>query len=209
MPSRLGLLLLAVFVPAVLLQPAAAHAERVVLRDASNDVVRLDEVASQEADDEVFVAEPQSTTTDVTRVVVDHRAGMLRVAVHVRDLRGDTFGDQLLVRLRSPNRLFNVQAQRRGDETFTALTRGHRETERACGGLVTTSDSGADTLVVSVPTTCIEDPPWVRVGVTLLSFAVTHSPELGDQSVMLADEVGVTGFDDDGDSLLGPKVRRG
>lgn len=208
MTHRTAARMVATLLPAALLLPAAAHAERVVTRDASRDVVRLDEVASQEANHEVVVAEPRSTTTDITRVVVDHRAGLLRVAVHVRDLRDDTFADRVSVRLRSQERLFEIEAMRRGRHTYTSMTRGHRGTGKTCGGLVTVVDSRADTLVVSVPTMCIEDPRWVRVGANMLGVRVTHTSQSGDESILLMDEAGVTGFHGDGPPALGPKVRR-
>lgn len=205
---RLARLLTAVVPGALLLAPAAAHAERAVIRDAGHDVVWIDQEASDAADTEVVVPAPHEGSTDITRVVVDHGVDVLKVTVHVGDL-GHNFFDGADIQLRSQQRLWGVQVLRSGRETYTSLTRGHRESERACGGLITTVDKEADTVVVSVPTTCIEDPRWVRVGVGLISAKATYGSTSGDQLVPFWDEAGVTGFEDDHVEVRGPKVQRG
>lgn len=205
---RLARLLTAVVPAALLLAPAAAHAERAVVRDAGHDVVRFDEEASEAASTEVVVRAPRDTSTDITRVVVDHEEDVLRVRVEVRGLR-TRFADLADIRLRSQQRLWSVQVLRSGRETYTTLTRGHRESERPCGGLIAEVDTAADAIVVSVPTACIEDPEWVRVGVALMSGKATHGSASGDQVVLYWDEAGVTGFQDDHLDVRGPKIRRG
>ena len=206
MPHRLAARLTASLLPAALLLPAAAHAERLVVRDPGHDVVRLDLEASEAAGTEVVVPAPGEASTDLTRLVVDHRADVLLLRAEVRDLRS-SFANMVDIRLRSQQRLWGVQVFRSGRETYTQLTRGHRETERDCGGLITTVDTETDAVVVSVPTACIEDPRWVRVGVALVSGKVKHGA--GDQVVPYWDEAGVKGYQDDHVEVRGPKVHRG
>jgi hypothetical protein len=207
MTHRAAARLAAALLPAAVLVPAAAHAERVVVRDPGHDVARIDDEASDAAGTEVAVTAPGEASTDITRVVVDHRAGLLRLTVQVRDLR-HRFVDAAGIRLRSPTWRWDVDVIRSGRETYTLLTRGARGSDRPCGGLVTTVDTRADRLIVSVPTTCIEDPRWVRVGVALLAINVPQGSTIEDADIYM-DEAGVTGFHGDRDPLLGPRVHRG
>lgn len=193
---------------ALLLLPSAAQAERDVLRDAHHDAVRVDRVASQAVGRDVTRPASDETTIDVVRVVADHGFGTLLIRIEVRDLR-DTFTDLAVIKLRTQQRVWGVRATRMGEETFTRLTRGHRQSARQCGGLLTEVDGPGDALVVSVPTECIEDPSWVRVGVRTVGYREGHSPRTGDRLDVVVDEAGVTGFHGDGDPVLGPRIRRG
>ena len=199
--------LTAAFVPALLLLPVGAHAERVVVGDPAGDAVRFDEAASEEAGTDVAVPAPREVSADVTRVVVDHRADALRLTVQVRDLRVHRFFDQVEVRLRTPQWSWGIAAYRSGRETYTTLTRGARESTRTCGGLISTVDTRADRVVVTVPTTCLEDPRWVRVGVAALAASVSSTaPFVPD---VYWDEAGVRGFEEDRVQIRSPKVHRG
>lgn len=208
MSHRLVTRAAAALLPAAIMLPAAAHAERLVVRDPARDVVRLDLAASEAADEEVVAPAPGDTSTDIKRVVVDHRRDVLEVRVEVRALRSSYLA-AAEVALRTEARSWGVVVFRSGTETFTSLTRGKRETSRRCGGLITTVDMRADEMVVSVPTSCLEDPRWVRVGVGL--FSGTVAPGRGGlrELVPYWDEAGVTGFEDDDIEARGPRIRRG
>lgn len=211
--SRLGLRLLALVVPAVLLLPAAAHAEKVVTEDATGDVVTSatgDDTAvatDSPPPDTVgeLVAAPDNATADIVRTVVDHRAGLLRVTVAFRDLR-DTFGETIGIRVRTPQRGHLIYAERRGKHTFTSML-GGRHTP-TCAGLATTADSKADKIIVKVPTACIQDPRWVKLGLFVASMQVDHLPETGDRGVEFIDDAYRDGFGYDDGLAAGPKVRR-
>jgi hypothetical protein len=205
--SRLGLRLLALLLPATLLAlPAAAHAERVVTRDATGDVVSTSDDVLLDTGEEL-VAAPDNTSADITRTVVDHRVGRLRVTVSLRDVRR-SFSDTLHMRLRTSEGNAQLLVERRGGQTYTMLL--GRRGSKDCGGLLSTVDATADKVVVTVPTACIEDPRWVQVGLGMISFAVDHLPDTGDRLTVFVDVAHRTGFDTGRDGLvLGPKVRRG
>ena len=200
--------LIAVLLPAALLAPGVAHAERTVIRDPDRDVVRIDLEASEEADTEVTLPAAGDTSTDITRVVVEHGEELLTITVDVWNLRHHFF-DNADIRLRSQQRLWGIQVVRSGRETYTSLTRGRRGTERMCGGLVTRVDTSSDAVVVTVPTTCIEDPRWVRVGVALVAAVAPPGSQDYEALVPHWDEAGVRGFEDDELDVRGPKVHRG
>jgi hypothetical protein len=171
-------------------------------------VARDDEDASEAAGHDVTRPAPGMASGDITRVVVDHGTDVLEVTVHVRDLRDD-FVDMAHLRLRTPQSSWTIDTMRTGRETYTQLSRGAREIVRQCGGLLTEVDRAADAIVVVVPTACLQDPRWLRVGVSLMTGRTTHDPHTGDDVSTFLDEAGVDGFHGDREPLLGPKVPRG
>ena len=116
MSHHLGARVVAALLPLTVLIPAAAHAERVVTDDAVGDVVSepsdisVSAEATTDPPPEVvdpFVPDPDNATTDITRTVVDHRAGLLKVTASFRDLQ-HTFNDSLVMRIRTPQRTWTV-----------------------------------------------------------------------------------------------------
>jgi hypothetical protein len=208
MSLRLGTRLVAVLLPATLLLPAAAHAEKVVSKDAAGDVIStVTDLMLLDTGDEMVPA-PDNERSDIVRTSIDHRAGLLRVAVTFRDVRG-TFGDTVVAEIKTPTTRFMVLSERRGRETYTLML-GRRDVV-PCGGLLTTVDRSADKVTVAVPTACIGDPRWVRVGVGAIGTTVEHDAEVGDRFRGFVDAAHATGLTDltTGGPVLGPKVRRG
>ena len=200
MTSRAGLRLLALALAAALLAPGVAHAERITLDDAVGDVVERGYDLDQ------FVSAPDNQSADITRTVVDHRAGVLTVALSVRDLVDTTY-DFLLVRIRTPRRVYDVLVERRGRHTFTTWSGRSGPT---CGSAWTSADSIDDRIVVRVPTDCIGTPRSARIAVGLIDQVVTHDPQTGDSMVTFIDDA----FAPDASRLdngvtYGPEVRRG
>lgn len=198
-------LAVAAFLPLVALAPAVAHAETVVVEDATGDVVTApsDPFSGDGADE--LVAAPDHASTDITRTVVDHRAGRLEVTASFRDLRR-SFGKRALLRVRTPQRTWTVVVEGSGGQTFTAVSSGPTA---GCRGLRTTFDPAADTVSVRVPTACIRDPRWVQVAMLVVSSEVRHDPRLGDQLDEYADDPFADGLTDDSGWTMGPRVRRG
>ena len=205
MTPRLGTRLLAALLPAAVLLPGAAHAERVVTDDAVGDVVTVESgLGFVDTGEEVRPA-PEHESTDITRTVVDHRAGRLQVTVAFRDLHR-SFSDTVLMQIRTPQRTWMVFAERRGNETVTQLF--GRRSEPTCPRLRTTVDATTDRVVVRVPTSCIGDPRWVQPDLMALGTEVEHDPETGDQLVKFYDDAYGVGLGDTGESGSGPRVRR-
>ena len=207
MSSRLGLRLLALLLPATsLLLPAAAHAERAVTHDATEDVVSVGIDPSLVLGEEEPVAAPANQSADITRTVVDHTAGRVLVSVSVRDLR-NTFGETVVLRVRTPQRTRTVLVDRRGKHAFSMLFGGRNAP--TCGGLSATADSQTDKILMTVPTSCIDDPRWVQVAVLVAGSRVDHDPDTGDRITTFIDDAHSEGFDDDRRPAFGPQVRRG
>ena len=85
MSSRLGPCLVALLVPAVLLAPAKAHAERVVTHEPVGDAGVLGWLADEEAE---LPPTPDPSPADIVRTVAAHGARRLSATVHFTDLAG-------------------------------------------------------------------------------------------------------------------------
>lgn len=189
--------------------PTAAHAERAVTQDPAGDAVLVDTTTEPAPDAEggqiPSTPAPEFTAVDITRTVVDHRADRLRVTVRFRDLRSTQL-HFTAIRVRTPQRRFGIDIERmRGRSQGAATLTGAGGRTVECRGLRWSIDNDTDRVVASLPTSCLDAPRWVQVGVGAISL----DSALGSG----VEEV----FADDGqradairDNLKkGPKVRRG
>lgn len=200
MSPRLGARLLAVLLPAIVLLPSTAHAEKVVSEDAVGDVVSL---AGETFDPEQAVSAPDYTGVDVVGSAVAHGTSRLRVVVRFRALERDPF-QFTVIRVVTPKASYEILAERLGGAPITSIDRGRQTLE--CRGLRTKVDLGADTVTTSLPTSCLDAPRWVQVGVGAVAVAEDQeSPEL---TAAYADDAHRTGEIRD-NIAVGPKVFRG
>src|SRR5689334_43987 len=96
MSSRLGPRLVALLLPALLLAPAAAHAERVVTDDAVGDADVVGWLADEDAE---LPPTPDPSPADIARTVAAHGVRRLSVTVRFVELAGaQDHGMQVLVR---------------------------------------------------------------------------------------------------------------
>ena len=200
MPSRLGPLLAAVLVPAVLLTPVAAHAEKVVAEDAVGDVVTL---VGESGELEDAVPAPDYAGVDVVRTAVAHGANRLQVTVRFEAMERDPF-QFTVIRVSTPQGNYEIVVERLGGKPITSIDRGRKAVD--CDGLKAKVDLGADTLTTSLPTSCLAAPRWVQVGVGAVALAADQgSPEL---VAVYADDAHRDGAIRD-NIAKGPKVHRG
>ena len=212
MPSRLGARLAAALVPAVaLLLPAAAHAEKVVTEDAVGDAQAVtSDVPDGSTAEAVFTPAPDETATDITRTVVAHGNTRLSITVHLRDLVLTSSNHQTYVRVATPRFAYTVLVSKSPGSRATAELRRKSGRSAECRGLRVAVDGDTDTVSLSLPTTCIDSPRWVQVGVGVVRVA---DPAPGSE-----DPIAESLFADDGhrdgdirenDVAKGPRVRRG
>ena len=198
--------LLALLVPLALLAPATAHAEKVGTTDPAADVVYLGETEQRADDTSNLVPAPDNLTTDIVRTVVDHREARLRVRIDLRELgRARTYF--AFVQVRTPAGTFEVETDDLGRRPKAALSRRGRAVE--CGQLGATTDRAAARVVITVPTSCLGSPRWVRVGVGVASLETMTGADGVEQTVVLADDAHRAGSVGHDDVAPGPKVRRG
>jgi hypothetical protein len=199
MPSRLGARLAALLVPAALVLPTPAHAEKVVTEDAVGDVLSL----GDGEDLGEGVPAPDYAGVDVVRTAVAHGAQRLRVGVRFRNLERDPF-QFTVIHVSTPQGGYELVVERLGGKPITSLVRGRKDVD--CRGLKTKVDLGEETVTTSLPTSCLGAPRWVKVGVGAVALAADQaSPEL---AAVYADDAHRDGEIRDR-IAPGPKVHRG
>lgn len=198
--SHLATRILAVLVPVALLTPVAAHAEKVVTEDAVGDVVTL---LDESVDLDEAIPAPDHEGADVVRTAVAHGAKRLRVSVAFRALERDPF-QFIVIRVRTPRGKYEVLVERLGGKPITTIDRGRETVD--CDGSGAKVDLRADTVTASLPTSCLDAPRWVQIGVGAVSVSGQQgNPEL---AAVYADDAHRDGAIRD-NIATGPKVRRG
>ena len=202
--------LLAALVPAVLLLPAAAHAEKVVTEDAVGDAQAVStDVPDGSTANAVFTPAPDETATDITRTVVAHGNTRLSITVHLRDLVLTSSNHQTYVRVATPGLDYTVTVSKSPGSRATAELRRKNGREAECRGLRAAVDGDTDTVSLSFPTACIDAPRWVQVGVGMLRVADPAPGSEPTAESLFADDGHRDGDIREDDVTLGPKVRRG
>lgn len=203
--TRLATRLLAVLLPTALLLPAAAHAQEVVTEDPAADVLALGPTEQGEDDLDNLLPAPENLTADVVRTTVDHRASRLRVRLDLRDLgRSRTYFAVLEVR--TPDGRFVVETENLGRRPEVDMRRRSGAIE--CRRLRSAGDQASSRVTVTIPTSCLGDPRWVRVGAGVASVETVTSADGAEEMVVLADDAHRAGEVRER-IAPGPKVRRG
>ena len=195
--TRLATRLLAVLVPAALLVPAAAHAERVTVDDATGDARAVniavafgDLVNGTTTDGPYFLDAPAETSTDVVGTTIDHARKRLTLTVQFRDLVSIE-GHAVEFRLVTPEGRYSLATQVYGGQTSADLYPGRGTTVVISGGgadgvggatkpcrtVRARYDLAADTLTASAPTSCLGSPTWVQVGAGVSRTVITPQPD--------------------------------
>lgn len=134
-------------------------------RDARKDAVS---VSYGEDGTPITTVDPDNTSSDITRLVVRHKAHTVLVDIHLRDLRSDLDANAV-VRLQTPRTVYDaVGTFGRDDPGSVELTRGHRFV--SCGRMSATFRPAVDRVRVRLPRTCLGDPRWVRVRASFTRF---------------------------------------
>jgi hypothetical protein len=219
--SRHGARLAALLAPVALLVPTAAHAEQVSVDDAVGDAKALNfgselggflfgtEVEGQP----LFLDAPAEAATDITRTTIQH-GRRVTVTTHFRDLV-ESAEHSVEMRIYTPRGRFDLSVARSADGTGYAIlapavvvTDDGDVRPRPCRSVRGRYDVAAETVTVSFPAVCVNEPRWVQVASVASRLQITP---LGDGSVNLA------GWADDAfrsrlsENSMGrsPKVRRG
>jgi hypothetical protein len=188
--------------PLVALLPSTAYAERVVTRDPAGDALVTSEVDGVEQS----AVAPEQRTLDIVRTVVDHRSDVVLVRVQFRRLATDPLMF-IGTRLRLPRGKVDVLVEHLGGKPIVSgAAHGSREID--CPGLEAHVQRSTRSTVLSVPTACLGDARWVRVGV--VAYGVDLDQEDGARvSGAYSDDAHRDGTFDVDKPALGPKARRG
>ena len=199
MSHRLAARLIVAVLPAVLLLPTSAHAEKVVTHDPAGDADVVGWLAEEDAE---LPPTPDPSPADIVRTVGAHGERRLSIAVHFLDLAGvRDHSTRFLVR--TPAGSFRLDVGAKARRTRTTLTQRGQQID--CRALRARFDAGADVVTVSVPTACLSSPRWVRLGVTAFAALPMTDPAVlastvddGHRDTVRLNSVGT-----------GPRIHRG
>ncbi|MFC7723593.1 hypothetical protein ACFQW6_00635 [Nocardioides sp. GCM10028917] len=171
MSPRLGLRLVALIVPAALLAPVAAHAEKVVTHDPAGDATVVGWLAEEDAE---LPPVPDPSAADIVRTVAAHGDRRLSITVHFTELAG-VRDHSMQVLVRTPSGAYRVDLDKEeGRRVRSTITRNREAVD--CRALRARYDTGADAVAVSVPTACLSSPRWVRLGIKAFAPLATTDP---------------------------------
>lgn len=202
-PRALSALLLSfVLTGATVALAGPAHADRWTYDDAAGDVTHMVETETSLS----IEAVPAQENGDIVHVAVDHRRKKAIVEVRTRTPITGPFGAH--VELRTPGHRFALMWMRvpgmSGVELMDFNTHRDDPTVR-CPGLKRKLVADRTALRLSVPRSCLDDPRWLRVGVSLTTFALYTDESYDDDGLRtgmtLAGTFGIT-------SGKSPKIRR-
>ena len=216
--SRLATRLVAVLAPVALLLPAAAHAAQVTVDDAVGDAKALNLanglfLPSIDGGDDLFLPAPAEVATDITSTTIKH-GRRVSITTRFRDLV-ETAEHSLEMRILTPRGRFDLSVARSADgsgyaELAPAIVVGEdgEVRPRPCRSVRGRYDVVAETVTVSFPAACVNDPRWVQVASGASRLQMTP---VGDGSVNLAswaDDAFRSGLSENSMGRS-PKVRRG
>lgn len=172
-------LLLAAAVSQALVSPASAttpsdmssyqrHARadhRIVHHDARHDVVHFDVASGRSR------PAPRNRATDITTTVVDHQVGRLVVVARARHLSRSGYRLMVAEILASDGSRFTLVVDYSTTPTNArvSLERFASSREVRCPGASWSINRPAHRVAASVPTSCLGNPRWVRVGIALIA----------------------------------------
>jgi len=149
---------------------APASADRVIHRDARHDVMKVD-FSSGDAE---LVPAPHAPAGDVTRAMIDHRYRRVVLKLRYAELERRGFRFELAELSTSGGGHFVVFLDtakdlgwqgRVGLVDLTDATDLDLNVWRPCRGLWHEVDYEQNTVKLSVPRRCLDNPRWIRAGI--------------------------------------------
>ena len=143
-----GLALLMVAVPAT-----AALGQKAGHHDPAHDVIKR----TKKSD----VIAANNKAGDLVHVRFVHTSRRLVTSARVRDYRGEWHYHGLI---KTPTRAYHVGGEGQGAFSIIGLSTAKGTHDIRCPALSTNIERAKNTISVSVPTTCLHRPRWVRTG---------------------------------------------
>lgn len=190
---------------AVLATPTA-HAETWSRADATRDVTAVTVTRGEGLDDDELDTEkaPGDRITDIRRIRVEHTPDLVTISLRIRNV---TPGNQVVqFGLRGPGQTFGSGMVMRagGRERLQAVTYIEDGPKR-CRNATAQIRPKQDTVTFTMPTSCLDNPAWVRV--TALYGTFTGRPTKAD-TIRFDDALSRT-FDPMSIGAWSPKVHVG
>jgi hypothetical protein len=173
-----------------LAMPAAANAETFTHSDPTRDVQSFDDTSAA-------TDQPTNKTADVTHLTIRHTSKHMAVTVKLRDLAKTWFAISDVETADTSFTLFGTGA---GSSTDFSLAKASGK-PITCDAITSSRDKTKRTITFAVPTSCLGNPTWVKVGVGVVV--------VGSSSMYADDALRVGGGADESDLTLSRKIHRG
>lgn len=175
---------------------APAHADRWTYDDAVGDVTHQVETPTSIS----VEAAPEQVNGDISQVVVEHRRA--KVVVDVRTRAPITGPFIAGLGLRTPgHRLALMWVRMPGMSSTDLMDFNDEDLTVHCRGLKRKLTAGRTSIRFWVPRSCLGNPRWVRVGVTLSTLDMLTEASYDDDGLR-------TGMPLYGTASKSPKIRR-
>lgn len=137
---------------------------RVVHLDARADVRRLDLETDKSSPD------PGNRASDITKTVVDHQADQVFLQTRVRELKRSGYRLMIATLVVSDGRRFEFDVDYSLDPIGPriSLMKSKTGSEVECPDASWSIDRSRDRVTGTVPTSCLGDPAWIRVGIGIV-----------------------------------------
>jgi hypothetical protein len=140
-----------------------ASADRVIHRDARHDVMKI--VFANESDQ--LTPAPHRHEGDVTRAMIDHRYRRVVIKLRYAELTRSSAHIEIAQLHTSNQAFFGLILIGLGDGHDRVQLESREGT--GCKGLWSEVDYRANTIKLSVPRRCLDNPEWVRAGVGFIT----------------------------------------
>lgn len=158
--------------------PAVAYAGALTQADPAKDVQKITGSGSGDTITNV----PDNKTADIVLLSARYGQKRFRETVRLRDLGGHWF---LRSRIRTASRHFDLVLLHKPGSNRLTLTRGKRQTQVVCDGLLPQVDRTRHTVSATVPADCLFAPHWVRIGAGFVKRGGASGVSYADDALRL------------------------
>ena len=159
-------------------QRGAADGHRIVHLDARRDVLRFDYPS------ETSRPAPRDRATDIIKTVVDHRPHRLVVQSRVRQLSRSGYRLMVAEILTSEGKRYElvVDFSTKPIDSRISLRPSGSGQDVKCPGAAWSVNRSVNRVDASIPSSCLGDPGWVRVGLGVVASPRTLKTSWADDS---------------------------
>jgi hypothetical protein len=161
---------------AALALPAAAFAGTLTHADPAQDVQKITATASGTT----ITDAPDNKTADLVHLTSAYGRQRLLEKVRLRDLAGHWF---LSSRIKTATTHFDLVLIHQSGGDQIGLTKGKRQTQVVCDGLLPNVDRTHHTVSVTVPADCLNAPHWVQIGVGIVKLGKAGGISFADDAL--------------------------
>lgn len=194
MRARIAAIVATIVLGLVVCLTAPAYAEKHKAIDPAGDVSLWG--ANEEAE-----LVPDDTSTDLTKLVVNHSARRVKITIRLEDLQPASAKASFVAVIKTNELTYDLSlfTTKAVGKTFEMQVRRNGRPIN-CAAMSKTVSVRDDVVIMSVPRRCLRSPRWVAVGVG--AFRMIGEAYLVDDALR-------SSIRKDGDLAFGPRLKRG